>query len=681
MSGKFSAWLPKTSYYGHVPDSLDVRPIWMKKTDRGGSYRAEFMVEGAEQALWSVLEWLGREIHIVDEFGSDVWRGKITEIDLKIAGMNVALSYSSMFNRTKVLYAYTAADGAPQTGETTWADYELSQGEHGIRELIHSMSDTFEAEAVGKRDRLLDQFHTPKGVPTMSQVGQGATIAAMGYWHFIDWKYYENMEGRLEWPYSPTREIMVGYQLSGTGFNFHFGKIHDLSARLDKIMADNWINISGTTLNNGIHEVTGDVTGEDVVTFVSTQIHLEPSDDIRLNAAAPVNFTQAGFRAEEIITISGSTANPGGNNGQWAIENVNNDFYMDITESFGGVRSFVNEDQGIELTLVQGASVELGDGLGTTSENATDDTVTITALGYGIAQRFTAPASWEAQKIALTAYRVGNPVDNFVVSIYGDDGSGDIDGGNLLGSLSVTGTDLSLLSEKRWFTFPSPIPLTSGTDYWIHVTRSGALSSTDFYVCGVTEDNLLGPMGSFMLADTGAWYDYGMSLSFMLYATEDTVDQIASILADADQFGGSIHWNIATSGVRTNQYQDGRSRALTIIDELMDKGGPNGRRLIVLDDEDGNYHISEEPDVGDHSRYPLIWADGRVTQFTGGPIPRGQMPVGEWVAIAELPGDFSPLAGELSPLYVMEAELDIEGGGTPVLRPRQADIGDQIERA
>lgn len=671
----FTAWLPRGEGHGHVPDAIEVRPTWFKVTDRGGSYRAEFRVEGAEQALWSVLEWMGRKIHVLDEYGTNVWRGKITEIDLKIAGMNVALSYQSMFNRVKVLYAFTAPDGTPQALETTWEDNALSQSEHGVRELLHTMSDTFQTEAEGKRDRLLDQFATPKGVPSMAQVGTGATIAAQGFFHFNDWKYVERKVGRYEWPYPPTREIMVGYQYTGDGFNWFFNRMHDLDAGIKNIRKDNWINITGTDFNNKIIEVTSEPSGDSVVTFVSSQIHLEPQDDIRLNAAAPVGFITAGFREEEVITISGSVSNPNGNNGAWPVENITNEYYMDTS----GSRTFENEDEGPTLTLTQGISVELGGGLGIADEleNTRDDTVTITALGYGIAQQFTAPGTWDAQLIALTCYRVGEPSDNFIIRMYGDN-AGALDAGDLLGTLTVTGMDLSLVSEQRWFEFPTPIPLTSGEAYWIHVSRTGALDPDDFYMVGVTEDNLT---NKFQLADTGAWYDYGLALPFLLYATEDTKDQIAWVMDRTDQFGGTVIWNIAESTVRTNQYLDGRSRGQTVIEHLMDLGGPNGRRLILLDDEEGNYHISEEPAKGAHARYPLIWADGRVTRHTGGPIPRGQIPVGEWVEVAELPGSFSELAGELSPLYVMEGELDIEQGGTPVLRPRQVDLTDRIERA
>ena len=667
---KFTAYVPRTAEHGHVPDALTVTPTWFKVIDRGGSYRAEFNVDGAEQALWNVLEWLGRPIEVIDEYGTSVWRGKITEVDLKISGMNVSLSYMSMYNRVNVIYSYQSADGTAQVGETGWADDTMSQGIHGVRELLHSLSDTFSAEAEGKRDRLLSQFKNPKGVPTMSQTGMGATLAAMGYFQFNDWVYIQRLDGRMEHAFSISQEINLGWQASGTEFNFHFGKLHDIQGRIATLIAGNWVIIDGSTYNDDVFRLTSKPSGDAPVVLVSNQITFEPEDDIYIDVTAPTKFDI--FQTEEIMKIEGSP----NNDGVTAIENINEPTYLDITESFNGF--IILDSPGPTVTLTQGISIELDDGEGVASEVANADTLTITALGYAVAQKFTAPGTWDAQQIALTVYRVGTPADNLVVSLFTDNSG---EPGTLLGTVSVAGTDLSLVSEQRWFTLPTPVPLTEGTDYWVHVGRSGAMSHLHFYVIGATTDSILGTSGDFLLSDTGSWYARDMSLSFMVYATEDTKDQIDYILSQCDQFGGNVIWNIAETGVRTNQWQDGRARALSIIEELMEKGGPNGRRLIVLDDQDGNYHISEEPAIDDTTRYPLIWADGRITTHTGGPLPKGQLPVGQWAAVAELPGEFSALAGELSPLYVMEAEVDVSSGGTPTLRPRQIDLSDRIERA
>lgn len=46
--------------------------------------------------------------------------------------------------------------------------------------MIHTMNETFDTRAAAKRDRILDEFATPKGEPNVGTDENGATISAQG---------------------------------------------------------------------------------------------------------------------------------------------------------------------------------------------------------------------------------------------------------------------------------------------------------------------------------------------------------------------------------------------------------------------------------------------------------------------------------------------------------------------
>lgn len=666
----FTAWVEPASM-GPVSNSLFVNPTWFKVSDRGGSERADFEVTGSESALWEVLGWLGRKIRIYDSYGTDVWRGKIHEVDLNIAGMKISLSYSEMFNRVRVLYTFRGPDGTPRAGVTEWASEPRSQSVHGIRELLHTMNETFLSRAVTKRDRVLAEFATPKGEPTVGTAENGATISAMGVYGFLEWKYYERREGRIEHPYNPSIEIMIGWQLAGAnGINFYRGRMNDNLSRFGNVMRGNRLTIGGTALNNGHFLVTKEAEFDDLISITTDQIGIEPEDDIFRNISDG-DFNM--FYTDHMIVISGSDHE----DRTHAVETVGYDNgtpTMKISQTFNGAFTEPVQDYGDSVvTIAMGNNLELNEG-NLVNEKAELLAVDLTSWGYGCAQRFECAENMEAQLLALSVRVIGTPVDNLVVSLYSDN-AGDI--GSALGTINTPAGDLFNTLQQVWFEFATPITLTAGTYYWILVSRSGGQSYENFYTLGFTETLLTG--GSVKLNNSAQWFDVGgMSLSFILWGTEDTKTQLEAIIDAADQFSSGVIFEDASTGIRTNPWQNGRSRALTLVNELLDLGVDGGNRLIVLDDPSFGLRILQEPDRSSQNS-KLLFADGTIRTPNAGPIPTGQLPVGEWVVLADLPSEISELAGELSPVYIQAAEIDLMNEDPPRLHPRNTNVNSRID--
>lgn len=134
--------------------------------------------------------------------------------------------------------------------------------------------------------------------------------------------------------------------------------------------------------------------------------------------------------------------------------------------------------------VLSGASADWGDGL-------TYDNVGELATNYKKAQSFTYTNSLASAitvaLVTLPLRKVAAPADNLTVSIFDDNGG---EPGSVIANgtsntvagagLSTTDTNLGVAT----FVFATPPTLTSGTKYWIVLSRSGAADNTNYYTWG-----------------------------------------------------------------------------------------------------------------------------------------------------------------------------------------------------
>lgn len=662
----FTLWLDPQGY-GDAPPSLTITPSWCSFTDEGGPKKAEATVSGPENALWPVLTWIGRKGHVVNQYGDIIWSGKVTGVDLTIAGYTVGLTYDSMFNRVRVLYTYDGPDGSPLTGITDWADETLSQGVHGVKEYLYSMSDAYQIDAEDKAQRILTEFSTPKGIPSTGNTKPGAIISLTGLFDLMDWVYYENLTGRIEHAVSADVAVPLGWSITGTGINFAAGRIHDIEGRLTDIVAGDRLSIFNSQNNNGIFTID-DGTNASYVDVTRTSIYAEAADDLREQDLAQ-SFITDGFVAGEVIELIDWVTY----DGFYLTEGSTETYRIDIEVSWNGGFAYeenLQEDDPVRVR--QGNSVGAS---GLTLEVTDGTSTTVTAHGVQIAQKFTAPGTWDLGRVSIPMQKIGSPVDSVRVTIYSDS-SDDI--GSSLGSAFVAAADVPTEMQKVWVDFTTVIPLTSGTPYWIVVDRNGANDDDDFFKIGMTSITYSG--GRCMISDGTAYYNRtDVSLAFLVYAVQDTAAQITEILSgDAGQFFSKVVVRDGTTGVLINQYQDGRTRAGTIVRDLLRRGVDGGQRLIAKVLQDDTLIIEQEP-IPDEADSKQITASGLILQPSGGMMPRGSLPVGEWVVLSDLPaGDEAAYVGEISPMYIAEGEIDLTSDAPPRLTPRVLGINQRL---
>lgn len=128
-------------------------------------------------------------------------------------------------------------------------------------------------------------------------------------------------------------------------------------------------------------------------------------------------------------------------------------------------------------------------------------TYTSFSQGFVVSENMTPSAIW------LRAYKFGNPVDNFVLQIYSDDGTGKPS--TPLGSpISISGRILNTEANYKvgWTKFSGAFPaLIAGTQYHIVTSRSGAIDANNYYLIRTKAFNRSYPHGWICNYNGSAW--------------------------------------------------------------------------------------------------------------------------------------------------------------------------------
>ena len=244
-----------------------------------------------------------------------------------------------------------------------------------------------------------------------------------------------------------------------------------------------------------------------------------------------------------------------------------------------------------------------------------------------------AATDWDAVTIDLRIRVKGAPADNLNVDLYSDV-AGD-PGAALATSVTAGGT---FTTGHKWYTFTlsAPVTLTAGATYWIRISRSGAVDLDNYYI--VDGNNgmgyTLGEMKIYRTA-TASWitWPHDCDFNFKVAGTSETTTQIkAAIDAEGQFFGGCDI--LDASGVYTNQSRRGDNLTIYEIEELMNKGTANDRRLIAKVRENRRVEIYEEPALNEADYSQDI--NGVIRDQHNAIVPASECPVGVWMRFDDI---------------------------------------------
>lgn len=280
-----------------------------------------------------------------------------------------------------------------------------------------------------------------------------------------------------------------------------------------------------------------------------------------------------------------------------------------------------------------------------------------TRVGYS----FTTIKGMDLSKVACKLRKNGSPTDNLAAYIYADNGSGTSPTGAILGtSANVAGASLDG-EGYTWteFTFSTPVNLSATTIYWIIISRSGANSTSNYYWIGVDE-GLHNLEGRFRIYNGSAWVSRSTPCDgiFKAMGLKNTTDIISDIFTATNQFLRELQIQSPTT-IQVIPYFDEMTPGLLILEDMMEFGGNNLRKLTANVTPDKRLSIKEQPEPGSNDY--LVGMNGEFYTPSGNPMTPGNYPVGEWMRFKE-PSDigFSWQNPQITSSYISRVIEDVK---------------------
>lgn len=637
-----------------IPAALTLQPRTASAMAVGGADQCEIVVRGAPEALWSVLRWLRFGVTVTNQDHQIVWDGYIHEVQIGVGAINVALSLETMYNAVNVLHAYTGGDG-DTAAETGWDYAEDSVARFGRKDLLYSGSDILPSAALDLRTRILNDH--AYAVPSLASGGGGgsATLYCRGWWHTLDWRYYQDTAGiheQADYGLFAT----LGFKATGTNFGFiaQANRICDFGDRLQDIQEGDVLKASGASNagNNVAHTVTAAISGA-ASTVTGTGISFKASDEIFDSEGLLGTFNQY-----DGLLVTGSSSNNGyycaGDTGANRIE---------TTTTFGA-SPIADESAGASMTVASGPSI----GVATALTHETPSASVTLESPTKIAQSFQLTAAWLVGEVSIYAAKFGLPADNLKLEICANSSGAP---GTVLDDATVAGTDIEQAGGWVSFLFPDPVTLAATTTYWLVLSRTGTTGSADYYQVGISED--AGYSSGLLRYYTGSWADRptAADMAFQIWEVTESTAMISDIISGLGT--GIVDVSAVTgSGIYTKTQRAERQTARTLIEQLLAQGTSNHRRMLATTLRSRHIVVREEPvyDLND----PVLRDDGRIYFANGQQFGAGVLPVGRWVQLETLaPAD---IMAAVSPFFVDAATYDFEAD-TWTLTPKGAiDIFD-----
>jgi hypothetical protein len=279
-------------------------------------------------------------------------------------------------------------------------------------------------------------------------------------------------------------------------------------------------------------------------------------------------------------------------------------------------------------------------GPGYTDVTAAEQEIGAASSSTKAAQQFTVGSGGiNVLQLSIYARKQGSPADNLMVGIYEMDGSGDPTG-SALASWSLAGGSVG--SSLAWITQDvTEVEFPREGTYTLQVQRSGAVDASNYYAVGV--NTALGYTGGAFKKLNGSTWEArspDADMNFQLYVN-DKVESSAQIRDLVANFGPSLitaRLIENSSGLYLRSYRDGSTTALDEIEELLESGTINGRRLMCEVTEGLVFVLREEPAESATTRY-YIDADGRQRANGFAELPADGPVVGVYARLLNvLPG-------------------------------------------
>jgi len=631
-------WLP--------PAGITITPETISASALGGCKDARIRITGPAVALRETLRLLRYDVRIRNPLGQLVWWGYVHEVSVTVAGSTDSLSLSDMYNNVRIIYAVEDEDGAPQDKETAAATNAESIARYGTKEMLYSAGDADATSAEKLRDKFLALHAWPLSPDEGASGGDEdeAIIECRGWWNTLEWEYYADTSGREIYD-TQNGEQAIGWQVSSgeIAFTAADSTIYHNGVALRALNSKDKIKVSGSSSNDGVYTIEAAADQSKQTAYTSTTIRFEAAEQI---GDDDTGIGQSGFgflEKNDFIKVSGSSG--GSNDRYWRLNEAEADHL--VTQKWWGY-NIVTQSHGASVTITRLLKIRVAE---TLNNGYPGPTITLSIPGEKVYMKWTPTVgTWACAEISLKVWKGGTPTDNLKVELCANSGGFP---GTVLASATLAGSAIGSHSGWRKFTLSTPVSVTAGTNYHIVLSRTGINSSDHYYMVAVDED--LGYAGGSMgLWDGAAWIARAADadMPFQAWGARENATQIASMLASCNFVATS---EVATTGILTRHYRDGRSTVLDEVERLIEQGTSGGGGLIAKVTPARTFQIEEEPS---YEETAAVQVQGKELFHPDGTrCSPGYLPAGKWAKRKDLPSSES--YSRISPLYLQSVEYDI----------------------
>lgn len=629
-----SPWLP--------PAAITVAPQRLSATATGGCDRAVIRITGPVYSLRDFLRVLRYRVHIRNPNGALVWWGYVHEVSVTSDGATDSLSLDEMYNSVRVIYARDDEDGAPVDEETAAATDADSIARYGTREMLYSVGDADAASAEKVRDKFLALHAWPLSPDEGASLGDEdeVIIECRGWWHTLGWEYYADPTGREVFDASSGEQV-VGWKLESTEVAFTKSDkgIYHKGVAFRALNAKDKIKVSGSASNDGVYTIESGADSNKETQYTATSIRFQADEEIYDDDNSGLGILDK----NDFFQVSGSTS--GTNDRYWRLNEASaNKLVIQKWWSY----NIVTQAKGPSITLTRFLKMRLAESVNNAYPGSS---ITITVPGEKVYMKWTPTSgTWSVAEIAIKVRKEGTPADNIKVELCANSSGTP---GTVLASGTIAGSSIGKGAAWKSATLNTPVSVSNGTNYHIVVSRTGAADEDHYYMLAVDE-NLGYAGGSMGLWDGAAWIARAVDadVPFQAWGTRENATQIASMLASS-AFVAS--YEVATTGLLTRHYRDGRSTVLDEVTDLIEQGTSGGGGLVARVTPARTFQIEEE---SAYSADTALLASGNALyQPDGTRCAPGHLPAGQWARRRELPSSES--YAKLSPFFIQSVEYDV----------------------
>lgn len=574
---------------------------------------------------------LDQHLEVRDSNGNLCYCGYVEEV-YRCCGEYVAWGWSNatLFNRIAVTSSENGTQGVP-AHLSAYQEDSASQSAHGVRELVVPLPSGALYTPAEYARRLLKELSQPRPVlhNTYKCLCNVTYLRTQGYYNTLAWQTHSNACGLADTgaTFAHAQALGVGCRsthFAANGSSSGTSQIGVMGDCLNAFAVGDLLVMSGwNNPQNNIITTVGSFIKDDFEFVVSDGITTSPPNFIN-----DANNSLVEFHPGELIQIAGTGASglggPDIDGYYWVRAEYDGPALETQHVGFGHANY---TDVYVEIT--HGVTINVPSNLG---QEEPGSEVTIQAWHQYLCQRVCneCGTTWTATHVAIAVRAVGAPSASIALMVGLDCTAGTVQATATISAAAV-GVSMAYVQAE----LDTPLALSPGQCLYVQAHSLAPLSTTDYYEFGgsLAQENEAKTLTS---VDGVSWLETEYTTAVRLLEYRSITEQLFDLVGQGNFVTSVAVLDELTFAAPT--YRSGYTSLLYAIEQLLIMGDPEGNRLQLLLDCDGNAVIRMEPTIDSE---PCVTLDcyGRVAD------PLCTFTAGRWLCpsspdLVDVPGVF-----------------------------------------